>query len=154
MSALLLCLCPLPAGVVISRVCSLKDYTTICSSAPSEVLALAGLRAWGAILARQLATVRSNLALAEAFFAKWAGVLAWEPPRAGTIAFPRLITGEQVDGQRPSYWVLWETLGQLLLHSKILQVNSKCSCFSLQLLCLLASCVITAPALRWRTDNQ
>jgi len=34
------------------RLVQLKDYTTICSSAPSEILALAGLRARDAILAR------------------------------------------------------------------------------------------------------
>ena len=31
-------------AAVLSRVCELKDYTTICSAGPSEVLALIALR--------------------------------------------------------------------------------------------------------------
>jgi hypothetical protein len=64
-------------------------------SAPSEVLALVGVRSWEALLARQMGTIRGNLALVEAFFKKWGHVMRWEAPMAGTIAFPRLLTGEQ-----------------------------------------------------------
>lgn len=142
----------------------LKDFTTICSSAPSEVLALIGVRRqdggksgrdlaapwpklgglarlelltassisggqactlhagmawqrsqaalsvhgspastsslparrWDDILQRQLATIRANLAVLDAFFARWRHVFAWSPPHAGTVAFPRLLTGEDV----------------------------------------------------------
>lgn len=76
------------------RVLELKDYTTICASAPSEVLALVAVKAWDAIAARQLALLRGNLGLLRAFFARWAGVLAWQEPRAGTVAFPRLLAGD------------------------------------------------------------
>jgi len=65
-----------------------KDYTTICSSAPSEVLALMALRAKETILARNLGIVQANLALAEPFFARHAGLLRWLPPQAGSVAFP------------------------------------------------------------------
>ncbi|KAL4423572.1 hypothetical protein ABPG77_004612 [Micractinium sp. CCAP 211/92] len=81
---------------LLSRILELKDFTTICSSAPSEVLALIGVRRWDDILQRQLATIRANLAVLDAFFARWRHVFAWSPPHAGTVAFPRLLTGEDV----------------------------------------------------------
>jgi aspartate/methionine/tyrosine aminotransferase len=78
---------------VLRRVLELKDYSTICSSAPSEVLALAAARAWPALVARQLGTVAANVDLVRAFFLLWRGTLAWREPLAGTVAFPRLLTG-------------------------------------------------------------
>ena len=67
-----------------------KDYTTICSSAPGEVLALAGLRARAVITQRNLEIISANLASADQFFAEFAHLLTWIPPQAGSIAFPRL----------------------------------------------------------------
>ncbi|HEY9226727.1 MAG TPA: aminotransferase class I/II-fold pyridoxal phosphate-dependent enzyme, partial [Gemmatimonadaceae bacterium] len=78
------------------RLASLKDYTTICSSAPSEVLALIALRARDKVLARTLEIVRSNLALLDDFFARNANRFEWVRPRAGTVGFPRLL-GRNVD---------------------------------------------------------
>jgi aspartate/methionine/tyrosine aminotransferase len=65
-----------------------KDYTTICSSAPSEILALMALRAQDPILARNLEIIRANLALAAPFFARHAEMLRWLPPQAGSVTFP------------------------------------------------------------------
>ncbi len=45
------------------RLIALKDYTTICNSAPSEILALAGLRARESILARHHERIERNLGL-------------------------------------------------------------------------------------------
>ena len=67
-----------------------KDYTTICSSAPSEILAIIALRAKQQIRDRSLAIIRSNLELAEAFFAEYPDRLRWLRPRAGSVAFPHL----------------------------------------------------------------
>jgi aspartate/methionine/tyrosine aminotransferase len=75
---------------VLARAAGLKDYTTICASAPSEVLALIALRAREAVLTRSRAIVAANLPLLDAFFARWAGVMEWVRPRAGCIGFPRL----------------------------------------------------------------
>ncbi len=65
-----------------------KDYTTICSSAPSEILALMGLNARPLILERNLEIIRTNLGLAETFFERHAGLFRWLPPAAGSVAFP------------------------------------------------------------------
>jgi len=46
---------------LLSRVARLKDYTTICSAAPSEILALIALRARDRVLERTRAIVQDNL---------------------------------------------------------------------------------------------
>jgi aspartate/methionine/tyrosine aminotransferase len=74
-----------------------KDYTTICSSAPSEILALMGLNARESILARNLQIIRANLELAGAFFERHADLFRWLPPEAGSVAFPQWLGEGAVD---------------------------------------------------------
>jgi aspartate/methionine/tyrosine aminotransferase len=78
---------------MLHEIAGYKDYTTICSSAPSEILALLALRAKEPIIARNLRIVQDNLALLDPFFARHQHRFAWIRPRAGTIAFPRLLGG-------------------------------------------------------------
>lgn len=66
-----------------------KDYTTICNSAPSEVLALMALRAKDAIARRNLDIISANLHYADEFFNDYAAMFSWHRPRAGSVAFPR-----------------------------------------------------------------
>lgn len=75
---------------LIQRASRLKDYTTICSSAPSEVLALIALRAAGAVLNRSRAIVDTNRQAAASFFKDHATLVEWVPGVAGSTAFPRL----------------------------------------------------------------
>jgi len=77
-----------------TRMASLKDYTTICSSAPSEFLAEVALRHGETIAAGNRALISSNLALLDAFFARHPDSFQWRRPQAGPIAFPRLILGD------------------------------------------------------------
>ena len=82
---------------VLERVAAFKDYTTICASAPSEVLALIGLRARDAVLARSRSLVLDNLAALDDLFERWPGVLTWVRPRGGSIGFPRLSPNLDID---------------------------------------------------------
>jgi aspartate/methionine/tyrosine aminotransferase len=66
-----------------------KDYTTICNSAPGEILALVGLQAREHLVQRSLDIIRPNLALAEAFCARHPALFRWLPPQAGSVAFPQ-----------------------------------------------------------------
>ncbi len=68
-----------------------KDYTTICNSAPSEFLATLALGHGDALIARNMAIIRSNLTLLEAFFAAHTDLFEWQRPKAGPIAFPRYL---------------------------------------------------------------
>jgi aspartate/methionine/tyrosine aminotransferase len=76
------------APALMERWLAFKDYTTICHSAPSEVLALVALRAKEAILERNLSLIRANLALVEPFFADYPTLFNWLKPDGGSIAFP------------------------------------------------------------------
>jgi aspartate/methionine/tyrosine aminotransferase len=82
---------------MLARVAAFKDYLTICSSAPAEILALIALRARARVLERSRAIVRGNLAVLERFFADWSDLVQWVPPRAGSTCFPRLEPPVNVD---------------------------------------------------------
>lgn len=71
---------------------ALKDYTTICSSAPSEVLTALALRHRERLLERNLGLVARNLAHVERFIARHADSFQWVRPTASPIGFPR-VTG-------------------------------------------------------------
>lgn len=77
-----------------NRIASLKDYTTICNSAPSEFLATIALRQKEKILQRNLHIIKSNLTLLEDFFALRQEFFKWNRPGAGPIAYPRLLLDE------------------------------------------------------------
>jgi aspartate/methionine/tyrosine aminotransferase len=79
------------------RIAALKDYTTICNSAPSEVLALIGLRSRAELVARARAIIDPNIALLDGFFQRHRERFAWVRPVAGSVCFPRLIDGD-IDG--------------------------------------------------------
>jgi aspartate/methionine/tyrosine aminotransferase len=86
---------------LLDRVARFKDYTTICSSAPSEILAIIALRARNRVLARSRAIVARNLEHLDGFFDDWADRFTWVRPRAGSIGYPRLT----VPGVRIDDWV-------------------------------------------------
>jgi aspartate/methionine/tyrosine aminotransferase len=82
---------------LLERLGALKDYTTICNSAPSEILALIALRARDQVVARTRAIVDANLPLVDDFFARWRGVFEWVRPRGASIGFPRLLGRTPID---------------------------------------------------------
>jgi aspartate/methionine/tyrosine aminotransferase len=83
---------------VLARCAAFKDYTTICSAAPSEILALIGLRARDEILGRSRAIVTANLERLDAFFDDWADRFSWVRPQAGSVGFARLtVPGVSID---------------------------------------------------------
>lgn len=98
---------------LLARCAAFKDYTTICSAAPSEILALIGLRARDAVIARSRGIVLDNLARLDVFFDDWADRFTWVRPRAGSIGFPRLtVPGVTIDAWAAG---LVEAEGVLLL---------------------------------------
>jgi len=73
------------------RMAAFKDYTTICASAPSEILSLIALRAREGIISRHRGRIARNLSLLDDFFQEHSEVMAWVRPRAGSICFPKLV---------------------------------------------------------------
>ena len=103
---------------LLDRCSRLKDYTTICSSAPSEILGLIALRARDQVLRRSRDIVAANMALLDAFFARRADALTWVRPRGSSTGFPRLVpTGPAGPSAEAFCGALVEKTGVLLLPS-------------------------------------
>jgi aspartate/methionine/tyrosine aminotransferase len=75
---------------LLHAVAGYKDYLTICSSAPSELLAAVALRRRDAILARVRTLLAANRALLAAFFREQAPAIVGEVPAAGPVAYARV----------------------------------------------------------------
>ena len=75
---------------LLKKFLSFKDYTTICNSAASEILAIAGLRAKKQIIKRNLEIINNNLNQLNIFFTRYKDLFTWNKPKAGPIAFPQL----------------------------------------------------------------
>ncbi|GAA3432772.1 aminotransferase class I/II-fold pyridoxal phosphate-dependent enzyme [Kutzneria kofuensis] len=93
-----------------------KHYTSICNSAPSEVLALIGLRARDRLLSRNRLIVAMNLPLFEDFFGRRPDLFAWERPQGGCVCFPRYLGADGVEAMCAD---LVRDVGVLLLPSSI-----------------------------------
>ena len=76
---------------IMDKMVGFKDYTTICSSGPSEFLAALALRHRDGLVQRNLGIIEKNLALLDRFFQDWSGVMSWRRPLAGSVAFPSLV---------------------------------------------------------------
>jgi aspartate/methionine/tyrosine aminotransferase len=73
------------------KISQLKDYTTICSSAPSEILAIIALRSKSSLLEQQVSRVRKNVAVLDTFFERHPDLFSWNRPQGGSICFPRML---------------------------------------------------------------
>jgi aspartate/methionine/tyrosine aminotransferase len=82
---------------ILDAVAAVKDYGTICSSAPSEFLAGVAVRHLDRLVGRSRATIASNLALLEGFFTRRRDFVSWTAPEGGSIGFPRLAGGEDAE---------------------------------------------------------
>ncbi|WP_328524934.1 pyridoxal phosphate-dependent aminotransferase [Kribbella sp. NBC_00359] len=93
-----------------------KHYTTICNSAPSEVLALIALRAREHLLDRNRRIVAENLPVFVRFFARYPELFEFTPPDRGCVCFPRYLGADGVEAMCAE---LVEQAGVLLLPSSI-----------------------------------
>ncbi|MEY9963588.1 aspartate/methionine/tyrosine aminotransferase [Streptacidiphilus sp. MAP12-16] len=99
-----------------SRLERAKHYTTICNSAPSEVLARIAIKARKHILDRNRGIIAANLPAFETFFAEFDELFAWQAPDGGCVAYPRYL-GQ--DGVEAFCTDLVEEAGVLLLPASI-----------------------------------
>ncbi len=79
------------------KIASYKNYTTICNSALSEFFAILALRNGKEILNRNLEIINNNLILLDDFFNKYEKIFTWIKPKAGSIAFPRILIEDNVE---------------------------------------------------------
>jgi aspartate/methionine/tyrosine aminotransferase len=78
---------------LLARIEGLKDYTSICSNAPGELLARAALGAAEPILARNRERIAANVERMEAFARRHRERLVWLRPMAGSVSLVRLLSG-------------------------------------------------------------
>jgi aspartate/methionine/tyrosine aminotransferase len=76
---------------------ALKDYTTICNSAPSEFLSEVGLRNRQKLVDRNLGIIKNNLAVVDDFIARHSSLFTWIRPQSGSMGFPKLLQGNIED---------------------------------------------------------
>jgi len=80
-------------GATLERIRELKLYTTICSSAPSELLVALALRHGAQLVEQSRRLLLANLPLLDAFVARHAELIEWVAPTGGPIGFPRVLAG-------------------------------------------------------------
>lgn len=78
---------------IYERMASLKDYTTICNSAPSEFLAEIALRNRRKLIDRNLGIIKTNLAMVDELFDRHPSLFTWVRPIAGSMGFPKYLKG-------------------------------------------------------------
>jgi aspartate/methionine/tyrosine aminotransferase len=75
---------------ILRKMAAFKDYTTICTAAPSEFLSALALRHHATILNRNREIIARNLDLLRDFMSRHADHFSWQEPQAGPVAFPRV----------------------------------------------------------------
>ena len=101
---------------LLSRLEQAKHYTTICSAAPSEVLALIALRARDSILERNRRIIEGNLPVFGEFFSRFGDLFEWQPPQGGCVCFSRYLGPDGVEAMCAG---LVQSEGVLLLPASI-----------------------------------
>jgi aspartate/methionine/tyrosine aminotransferase len=79
---------------LLQQIRQLKDYTTICASAPSEILALIAIQNGKKIIEQQKKRIHRNLAVLDNFFVDYSDCFNYNRPAGGSICFPRLLIHE------------------------------------------------------------
>ncbi len=73
------------------KITEIKDFITICNSAPSEFLATIALKNLKIVSDRNLGIIQSNLSLLDQFFNRYSDVIRWVRPKAGPISLAEII---------------------------------------------------------------
>lgn len=95
---------------------SYKLYSSICNSAPSEILAIMALRAKERILKRNREIILKNLHILDRFMKRNHKYLAWVRPQGGTIAVLKLLLPMSVETFAQD---LLETQGVLIMPGSV-----------------------------------
>jgi aspartate/methionine/tyrosine aminotransferase len=82
---------------LMERWLAFKDYTTICNSAPGEILGLIALQNKARIVRRNLEIIHTNLEWGMRFFGEHADYFTWLSPKAGSVAFPKWLGDVSVE---------------------------------------------------------
>ena len=67
-----------------------KDYISMCSSSPSEILAIIALKNQEPILKRTMNIIQTNLPILDEFFKAHTDIFEWHKPRACSTGFVKV----------------------------------------------------------------
>ncbi|MDD3976971.1 MAG: aminotransferase class I/II-fold pyridoxal phosphate-dependent enzyme [Methanomicrobium sp.] len=84
-------------SALMQKLSKLKDYISICQSAPSEYLAEIALLNREKLLAKNLKIISDNLELLDSFFEKYTDILEWVRPNCGPIGYVRIKSEEDAE---------------------------------------------------------
>ena len=82
---------------ILEQIASVKTYTSMCNSGPSEVLSIIAVRNKEKILARTNEIVRANRAVLDQFFVKYAHLFSWVSPQGGCTGFVHFLGNGTVE---------------------------------------------------------
>ncbi|MBP6492024.1 MAG: aminotransferase class I/II-fold pyridoxal phosphate-dependent enzyme [Clostridia bacterium] len=82
---------------VLAKMTKFKHYLSISNSVPSEILSIIALKHSDELLKRNLDIIKSNLEIADRFFAKYPDLFQNNKPTSGPIAFHKLKIDQPVD---------------------------------------------------------
>jgi aspartate/methionine/tyrosine aminotransferase len=82
---------------LLDKLVRMKHYTSICSSAPSEKLAVIALKHSDELLRRNVAIIEKNLKIAEDFFDRYPELFEFIRPMAGPVAFVKMNIEKPMD---------------------------------------------------------
>lgn len=100
----------------------MKDYLSICNSAPAEILSLIALKNKNQLLARNNQIVAQNIALLDQFMLEYQALFSWVRPQGGCVGFVRYKGHEPMDHFANQ---LVQEKGVLLLPASIYDLDSQ-----------------------------
>ena len=74
----------------LNKVVAFKDYLSMCSSAPAEILAMIALNHPDSFIQPNLNKIKANIELFSAFALRYKDLLTFIPPKAGSVAFVKI----------------------------------------------------------------
>lgn len=82
---------------LLKKIARVRHYTSICNSAPSEIISLIAIKNADKILARNNQIVDDNLSLLDEFFKRHENLFSWVRPQGGCTGFVKYINAESID---------------------------------------------------------
>lgn len=105
----------------LKKIEQMKHYTSICNSAPSEILSLIALANRKAILERNTLIIEENLKLLDQFFQTYNHTFSWVRPTGGCVGFVHYKGAQSIESFSQA---LLESEGVLLLPGSVYDVAS------------------------------
>jgi aspartate/methionine/tyrosine aminotransferase len=82
---------------MLKKIEQMKHYTSICNSAPAEILSLISLKSKKTILQRNNRIVADNLKLLDQFFIEYSHLFEWVRPQGGCVGFVKYKGADSIE---------------------------------------------------------